>query len=236
MLITLSDGKPCQIRRLGLFDLDGVGPELSGPFRYMFKLASGQEAWDEYDLSRIKTPPAPVVVPESEVSPGTPLWHQLHEWQVWKAAIVHDRERYEKAAAYVKEVSNYLITNCVSEADRSRFVEAEDWRLLYEAALVPRLTEELLADCLRRTYKAGFEDKEIFEAMDTIEPGRGRYDAIALWENQLMVEMRLTDDEYGLLSLAERARKVLAPRLPKLMEALESDRMMKEMERKNGPV
>lgn len=69
----------------------------------------------------------------------------------------------------------------------------------------------------------------IFEAMDFLQGGHGAYAAIRVWENETMIAMRMTEEEYASLPYQERARKVCAYKLSNWMRVLEEDRHAKEM-------
>jgi len=233
--VVLSDGQPCSVRRLGIFELDPVLPKLIGPFRYTFTLANGQVVEEEYDISRITVPPAHPGVPEHEIVERSPQWWALLEWQTYKAAVEHERNRLQSVTSYVTEVSGYIASTCLSEEDRRRVVDLEDWKLVYHSALVPQLTPEILAKTFAENFRAAFGGLEIFEALSKAKKGSGGYDAIRAWEIQAMSAFGYkTEEEWSDLSLEERARKVAAINLPKIMETLEADKASKEMDRKRG--
>jgi hypothetical protein len=54
-----------------------------------------------------------------------------------------------------------------------------------------------------------------------LEGGHGEVIAIRLWEVELMIRLRMTEEEYLKLGKAERARKVVAMKLNKWFEMLE---------------
>lgn len=232
-VIHLSDGEPCDVKRLGIFELDGVGPTLVGPFTYTFTLANGQEVEDTYPLERITRPPEHPGVPESEIVEGTPSWHALLDYQTYKMAVAHERPRLKSMIDYVYEVSAY-VASAVSDEDRDRIVTDEDWLKVREAALVPGITPEILADAFRRHFGAHFQGKDIFDALSGMAPGSGGYDAVRVWEINTMTQHGFTEEQWAGLSLAERSRKVAAANLPKLVEALETDLKIKEMKTKNA--
>ena len=120
--VILSDGKPCVVKKLGLFDLDGVGPTLVGPFTYTYTLANGQEVTDVYDIHDIKTPPSHPNVPESEIVPHTPQWYALLEWQTYRAAVSHEHTRQASVATHILDVSKFIVDKCVPVGDLSQHV------------------------------------------------------------------------------------------------------------------
>ena len=105
-VIQFSDGEPCDVRRLGIFELYGVGPTMVGPFTYTFTLASGQEVEDTYPLERITRAPEHPGIPEDQIVKGTPAWHALLDWQTFKMAVAHERKRIESMIEYVYAVSS----------------------------------------------------------------------------------------------------------------------------------
>ena len=227
----LSDGEPCRVRRLGIFDLDGVGPEVAGPYTYTWKMANGEVVESAYDISKITVPPAHPGVPEDQIQSNTPQYFALLEHQTYKAALIHERVRVESIVDYVKDVSRFIMERClVDPADRSRIVTQEDWMLIYHAVVIPQITIEHVAEVFQRTFKARFEGMDVFQALQRVAGGHGSYDALRLWEFQAMERYGYqTEDTWADLPLSERARKMASIALPKLMESLETDAHIKEM-------
>lgn len=229
--VILSDGEPCRVRRLGIFELDGVGPALVGPFRYTLKLASGQEVEEEYDISHITKPPQHPGVPENEIEERSPTWWALLEWQTYKAAVEHERKRIESINEYVKQVSAYIAENAISDRDRKRIVDDADWQAVYEAALVPQITLDRLQRAFKIHFGAHFDGDELFDAVQKMDKGHGGYDTIRATELQVMQHLGMTEAQWAELTLEERTRHVAARMIPKLMESLEVDRSIKDMRR-----
>ena len=67
-----------------------------------------------------------------------------------------------------------------------------------------------------------------------MEGGHGEVVAIRLWENELMIRMHLSEEEYVKIPKAERARKVVAMKLQSWFSMLESEIYRKEMEERRG--
>jgi hypothetical protein len=233
-VIQLSDGGSCEVKRLGIFDMDNVGPSLLGPFVYSFTMANGQEVQEPYDIRRFTTPPQHPGVPEDEIVERSPTWHALLEWQTYKLAVVHEKKRITSVVDYVLENSRHVIELALDESDWDRIQTEEDWLGVVEAALVPELTRDILADTFRRHFNAQFEGKEVLDAALGMTGGSGGYDAIRVWEINAMSNMGYTEEQWAELSLPERARKVAAHNLPKLLEALETDKKIKELKAKQA--
>lgn len=225
----LSDGEPCKVKRLGIFDLDIMGPALVGPFIYSFKMADGKEVEVVYPLDEITTPPQHPGIPENEIVEGTPAWHSLLEWQTYKMAVAHERNRIQSMIDYVLDGSRGILEKALEEEDWDRVVTDGDWLRIVEAAIVPQITPEILAETFRTHFKAQFDGREIFEAMKLVSPGSGSYDALRVWEINTMTSQGYTEEQWADLTLSERTRKVAAAQLPKLLEALEADLRAKEM-------
>lgn len=152
-LVTLSDGAACKVRQLGLFELDGKGREVLGPYRYTLLLASGQFVEAEYDLRSLSSSPRPPDQPIEQIKPGTTEWYALTEYETYLAALEHERRRIESYHGYVADIVAYILKNCVGPEDQNRIVTPEDWDKIYQAAIVPELTLEVIADTLRNTFQ-----------------------------------------------------------------------------------
>ena len=75
---------------------------------------------------------------------------------------------------------------------------------------------------------------EIFQAMSLVEGSPATYRAIRAWEVSLMIQMQVTEEEYALIPLKERARKVCAMQLTDWIKTLESHRQYEEMKARHG--
>jgi hypothetical protein len=232
--ITLSDGGPCEVKRLGIFDMDNVGPALVGPFVYTVTMLDGQEVDAEFDLRKITHPPQHPGIPENEIDEGTPAWHALLNYQTYMMALAHERKRLESMVEHIMEKSAYVVDSALEASDVERILTQDDYLKVLEAALVPELSPEVLADTFNNHFQAHFQGRDILEALNRVAPGSGGYAAIKVWELNTMTIHGYTEEEWANLSLAERARKVAALKLPDLLEALESDKQHKEWKIKNA--
>lgn len=150
---TLSDGLPCKVRQLGLFELDGKGREVLGVYRYSLLLATGQIVEDEYDIRALDYTPTPPDKPANEIIQNSPEWFQLQDFETYRAALAHEKLRVESYEGYLNDIAQYILENCLAEKDRRRIIEVEDWNKITQAALVPYLTEEGLRECLAQTFQ-----------------------------------------------------------------------------------
>lgn len=148
--VTLSGGESCRVRQLSLFELDNKAREIIGPYRYSILLATGQIVESEYDLRAIETPPIKPEKPALEIENGSSEWYQLQEYETYLAALAHEQARIESYEGYVNDIAEYILSRCVE--DNSLILNDDDWQKVYQAALVPQLTEEGIADTLRVTF------------------------------------------------------------------------------------
>lgn len=149
--VILSDNQPCKVRVLGLYELDGKGREVLGPYRYSILLATGQVYEAEYDLGLLTKTPVPPETPAKELSPDSWEWNQLKEYETYIAALAHEKLRLESYEGYLSDIAHYILDNCLDETDR--IVTPDDWRKVQAAAIVPALTEEVIADTLRDVFQ-----------------------------------------------------------------------------------
>jgi hypothetical protein len=234
--VALSDGLPCPVRVLGLFELDAIGPDIPGPYRYSILTYSGQVYEAEYPLPE-RPPEKPALSeaegPEGEPAPGTVEWKQQQEYDTYLCAVAHEETRAQAVEAWLNNVAAYVLARCLDEPDRARLVEPEDYQSVYAAALVPRLRMEDIETALRQTFRAEFGGMGVLEALWKLEPGEGKLNPVALWEAQLLNELGLVSEEeeaqYAHLPVMARARKVAAFKLADWLGSLEIERVRKEM-------
>lgn len=175
-IVILSDGNSCKVRQLGLFELDSVGREVLGVYKYTLLLATGQIVEDEYDIRALTYTPTAPDKPANEIEQGSPEWYQLQDFDTYTAALAHEKLRVESYEGYVGDVAAYILANCLSADDRNRVVEPDDWDTVYTAAIVPQLTESGVASTLKDTFQS-----LIWEYGDT-----GRADVVGEGEGEIV--------------------------------------------------
>lgn len=236
--VPLDDGGTCRVLRLDVFALDGVGPELPGPFRYRYKIGAGgneeQIVEDSYDTSARSVPPEHPGIPESEIEPGTPEWWDLLEFETYKAAIAYEVSvRLPSTIEYVRSVSRFIADKCLHEEDRQRVYTKDDWKRIRRAALVPSITLDLLSACFKANFDASYDGMEILQATQRFDKGRGSSDVLRQWEFDAMARYGFKyEEEWADLSLEERVRKVASVALPQLQEALATHDAIKDARKK----
>lgn len=229
MDITLSTGTTT-IRKLSLFELDHLAPDHMGKMTYEIDVL-GIKYDVEYDIETIETPPIKPETPEHEIIEKSNEFYELNEWKLYQSALLHEKRRQELTESYYEKVTRYILSNCID--DVNLIATEEDWIKVYDSVLVESLTMNHISDALNRTYGAKFEGEPILDALEGLSKGAGEYNTIRLWENKLMVSMRLTELEYSLLPIQERARKVCSIFLDDMMSYLEMEKSRKESEAKS---
>lgn len=229
--IVLSDGEPCSVRVLGLFELDAVGPDIPGPYRYSILTYTGQVYEDEYEL-----PDTPPDRPDDEnPEHGSPEWRRLQDYETYLCALAHQEARARAIEEWLNNCAAYILEHCLKPEDGARLVEAGDYQAVYAAATVPKLRLEDIQTTLMNTFRAEFEGRAILDALFALEPGGGKVNAVALWESQLLNALGLVTPQeearYAQLSIADRARKVAAFKLTDWLGSLEVDRVQREAKR-----
>ena len=232
--VVLSDNEPCPVRVLGLFELDAVGPAIPGPYRYQVLTYTGQVFEAEYQI-----PDEPPEKPEDpEPEPNTLEWRALQDFETYQCAVAHEEDRAAAVEDWLNNCAAYILDRCLEPGDRERLVEPEDYATVYAAAVVPKLTMDDIENALAQVYRAEFAGLGVLEALWKMEPGGGKMNAVALWENQLLNALGLVtsedEAEYGQLPIVDRARKVAAFKLTDWLGSLEADRAHREAKRKSG--
>jgi len=227
--ITLSDKRPCVVRRLGIFELDTIKPPDTRPFVYTEKLG-GNEITRPFDVAAWDKPPAMPTPEQMAAAPGTVPYYHYFEWQLYWAATYKAKQNKEDVKRYCKDVANYILDTCISLEDKERIVTADDFRLVWSAALVPQLNLEDLAMSLEYTFRANFDGEAVLtKILDNAgdEDSGGGYNAIRTWEIQAINNSGFTESEWAELPLDERARRVVALKLDDWLAYLTAEKQRK---------
>jgi len=232
--VVLSDRDACSVRVLGLFELDAVGPVIPTAYRYQILTFTGQVFETEYQI-----PDEPPGKPdEEEPEPNTPEWRALQDYETYQCAIAHEEERAAAVEDWLNNCAAYILEHCLAPGERERLTDPEDYATLYAAAVVPKLTMDDIEEALAQVYRAEFAGLGVLEALWRLEPGGGKMNAVALWENQLLNALGLVtpDDEadYGQPPIVDRARKGATFNLTHWIGSLEADKAHREAKRKSG--
>lgn len=222
--VTLSDGKPLSVRRLGLFELDNVAPDKTdpGPFFYPIELAGGKIHEVPYDIYTVDTPPDRPDTPRHKAEPKSPLWFEWQEYDIFQAAQAHERNRLKVANSRLRDIAEYILDTCISPDDRYRIETPFDWDTVQRAALAPQVTMMDIDAALNNSLGAKWRGKPILEALDDLPEFGGAMDSIRQWEIKLMMKLGKSEAEYAMMDVSERARMIVADKVDDWMGALSS--------------
>lgn len=226
--VTFADGYTSSVRPLGIFELDQIDRPSGRPFTYTMQFVDGETAEVELDPDDWDDPPEKPDTPRDEIEEESADWYALRDWQRFEAARSYRNQQFHGTLQFLEDVTAYVLEQSLDAEAIPHVQTSEDWEKVYRAALVPQLTKDLLAQTLRQTYEATWNEEEIFDALEKTSGGKGTVNAIRLWENKVMLEMQMSELQYASLDLHERARKVCALMIGKWLEHLEIDNFRKE--------
>ena len=227
--ITLSDDRPCVVRRLGIFELDAIQPPDTRPFLYTETLGKN-EITRPFDITAWEKPPAPPTPEQMAAKPGTIPYYYYFEWSLYWATTYKAKQNKEDVKRYCQDVAKYILETCISVDDRSRIVTDGDFRLVWSAALVPQITLDDLAMSLEYTFRANFDDEAVLSKIlngDDEDDSGGGYNAIRTWEIQAINNSRFSEAEWAELPLDERARRIVAMKIDDWLGYLASEKQRK---------
>jgi hypothetical protein len=149
--VLLSDGEPCNVRVLGLFELDdlGLAGEPAGPFVEKIDIG-GKTIEREYIPPTI--PPEEPKVSRDEAEKGTPDWENWLEYDLYQEYIAHKKEEARIMSQYTEDVGKYIIDECITPEDKRRVMDQDDVRMVRWAALSARLRKEDISAALANTF------------------------------------------------------------------------------------
>jgi hypothetical protein len=151
--VILSDGKPCTIRVLGLFELDDVAPV--NPPGHFYEQLTGVEG---KTVPRLyvppNVPPDEPKQPRSEAKEGTQLFEGWLEYDTYQLYLDHRRNEAEIVNRYAQESKIEIMRLCVAKEDQKRVATIEDWRTVHTTALSAQLTQEDIAAVLRVNFQS----------------------------------------------------------------------------------
>ncbi len=149
--ILLSDGEPCAVRVLGLFELDdlGLAGEPVGPFMEKIDIG-GKEIEREYVPPII--PPEKPETKRSETETGTQDWELWLEYDLYQEYIAHKQEEARIMSQYTEDVGTYILEKCIVLDDKNRLMDQDDFRMVRWAALSAKLRKEDISAALANTF------------------------------------------------------------------------------------
>ncbi len=149
--IILSDGQSCAVRVLGLFELDDVAPDNApGPFYEKLEGVEGKVVSRLYVPPDV--PPPEPKRPRLEAKKEPQLFEKWAEYDIYQAYLEHRRGEAEFINNYAQEAKTAILDRCLSDENRKRVIDLEDWRKIHTTALSAQLTEEDIAAVLRSNF------------------------------------------------------------------------------------
>lgn len=158
--VTLSDGGPCEVRVLGLYELDAVAFDDPGEFEYDYQISSltNQITKKRYTLRDFDPggPERPTV--PKELCTGDSYedeWERARwdSYDLYQAVLQRRYEQIEASERHAHDVGRYVIRECLAEGDRGRVRLPGDLEAVMGAALVAEETAEDLARAMAITFQ-----------------------------------------------------------------------------------
>lgn len=153
--VTLSDGDPCEVRVLGLYELDSVPIGDIEDFKYDYQISESQVTKKTYTLRDWTEAPQKPDTPKELCEAGSLGWAMWNAWDLYEAVLQRRYEQIEAAERHAHEVGRYVIRECLAEGDRGRVRLPGDLEVILQAALVEELTLAEVGAALAITF-SGF--------------------------------------------------------------------------------
>lgn len=227
-------GDSIEVRRMGLFEINEVKQPHLRPFTYTVTSVTGKEFEVEFDLDSYNEPPAQPDCDKFSAKKDDECWHRWREYDLFRASLAHQSRQFAELIRYKRAVAEYIIRNClVDMGDVHKIISLADWERVMGAALVGQVTQEMIVDSLRDDFNAKWGGMPVLDALQKhVEAGNGEFAAIPVWEVELMIKHNMTEEEYITLEPRERARKIVAEKLPGWIESLDGALAAKNMKAK----
>lgn len=236
--VILSDGKPCRVRVLGLFEARDIPVDWDIPFTYQITNYTGRTYEVVFPYHEYATPPSKPSVPRHEATDGSKAYHDWREYDLYQAAKAHYEDMDRRVRLYLERMTARIMTECISAADGRRITTVIDLDRVREAAMTRPVTRDALKSVLKNHFNASFDGgdliDQLFDAGDA-EGGGARYAAIASWEVELMNRLGMSQEEYSRLTVEDRALRICGEKLHTWSEALETRKMRQTWQRSSEP-
>lgn len=151
--VTLSDGGPCEVRVLGIYELDQVADDTPEDFQYDYQISENQVTKKTYTLRDwTEVPEKPIALREL-CEYGSLEWAQWNAFALYEAVLQRRYEQIEASERHAHDVARYVIRECLAEGDRGRVRMPGDLEAVMGAALVAEETAEDLARAMAITFQ-----------------------------------------------------------------------------------
>ncbi len=225
--VILSDGKPCQVRILGLFETRDIPVDWDEPFTYEVMTYTGRRHTVVFPFHEYKAPPEKPSTPRYEAMDGTKAWHDWREYDLYQAALAHFQEMDRRVRVYLQRMTDKILRECIPAEDVKRITTLLDLDRVREAAMTRPITKDILKDVLKGQFNASFDGGDLIDQLfgGDEDEGGARYAAILAWEVELMNSLHLSQAEYSQIDVHERALRICGNKLPQWSESLEVRKM-----------
>lgn len=150
--VTLSDGLPCEVRALGLYELDQVAFDDPGDFQYDYQISESQVTKKTYTLRDWSEVPEKPITLRELCEYGSLEWAQWNAFALYEAVLQRRYEQIEASETHAHDVGRYVIRECLAEGDRARVLTPGDLEAVMGAALVDELTLAEVGAALAITF------------------------------------------------------------------------------------
>lgn len=150
--VTLSDGLSCEVRVLGLYELDSVPFDDPGEFQYIYQISDNQTQMKTYTLRDwTEVPEKPITLREL-CEAGSYEWAQWNAFALYEAVLQRRYEQIEATERHAHDVGRYVIRECLAEGDRGRVLMPGDLEAVMGAAMIEELTLAEVGVALANTF------------------------------------------------------------------------------------
>lgn len=242
--VWLSDGRHCRVRVLGLFELDGIGPDVPGQYSYTWVDAFGVSKTEEYPLrERLDAwgPPKKPDRPEEEAIGNQGLYDEWLEYKTYEAALAWEQERAKVLEQYLNNVAAHVFEECISVKDRLRIQNVGDYGAIYEAATVKEMTQEAFETALSGPLNATYGDDNVSLLkvyLNLPEKGDIKSAMFRSWELELVNYLGVDNEDdvlkYYMQSIEARALRLASFKRSDIASAIELAKMKAKSGKPNG--
>lgn len=150
--VTLSDGGPCEVRVLELYELDVIPDNTPEDFQYDYQISESQVTKKAYTLRDWTEAPEKPTTPKELCTHGSLEWAMWNAWDLYEAVLQRRYEQIEATEAHAHDVARYVIRECLAEGDRGRVRLPGDLEAVMGAAMVEELTLQEVGVALANTF------------------------------------------------------------------------------------
>lgn len=147
-----SDGLPCEVRVLGLYELDSVPFDDPGDFQYEYQMTNNQITKKTYTLRNWPEAPEQPTKPRELCEAGSYEWALWNRWDLYEAVLQRRYEQIEAAERHAHDVGRYVIRECLAPKDQPRVKMPKDLEVICGAAMVDEETIGGIESALSGTF------------------------------------------------------------------------------------